>query len=140
MKTIRVLIVDDLPQVRQGLNRLLQLAARRLQPAIEVVGEAQNGQEAVQQAQVLHPDVILMDLEMPVMDGFEATRRIKAELPLTRVIILSIHAEPEEKERARAAGADDFIIKGASYPILLNAVLKKDAEKNSFDNDKGENT
>ncbi len=81
MKNIRVLIVDDLPQVRQGLAIMLELAARGASPKVEVIGEAQNGNEAVQQARTLHPDVILMDLEMPVLDGYEATRRIKAEQP-----------------------------------------------------------
>ena len=138
MKTIRVLIVDDLPQVRQGLASVLQLAARRVQPAIEVIGEAQNGDEAVRQAQALHPDVILMDLEMPVMDGYEATRRIKAEQPATRVIILSIHAGPGAVQRARKAAADDFLVKGVSYQILLNAILRVDGENHSFDLDRGE--
>ena len=123
MENIRILIVDDLPHVRQGLATVLQLAARRAGLAIEVVGEAQNGIEAVQQAQVLHPDVILMDLEMPVVDGYEATRRIKAEQPATRVIILSIHAGLEEQQLAFAAGADDFVTKDSDYEVLLNAIL-----------------
>ncbi len=139
MKTIRVLIVDDLHPVRQGLVSVLQLAARKTTPAIEVIGEAQDGAEAVRQDQALHPDVILMDLEMPVLNGYEATRQIKAEQPATRVIILSIHAGAEEEARARAAGADDFVVKGASYQVLLNAILKRDAENHSFDIEKGEN-
>ena len=123
MESIRVLIVDDLPQVRQGLATVLKLAARRSSPAIEVVGEAQDGWEAIHQVRALHPDVILMDLEMPAMDGYEATRRIKAEPPAPRVIILSIHAGIEAQESAWAAGADGFIPKGASYEVLLNAIL-----------------
>ncbi len=133
MKTIRVLLVDDLPQVRQGLASLLQLAARKAQQLIEVVGEAQNGVEAVRQAQALRPDVILMDLEMPVMDGYEATRRIKAGQPATRVIILSIHADAQAVQRARGVAADDFLVKGASYQILLNAILGRDTQNHSFD-------
>lgn len=140
MKSIRVLIVDDLPQVRLGLSSVLLLAATRVQPVIEVVGEAQNGCEAVWQVQTIRPDVVLMDLEMPIMDGYEATRRIKAEQPDTRVIILSIHAGLEEEARARAAGADDFIVKGASYQILLNAILAGDESHHSFDNENGEKT
>ena len=139
MKTMRVLIVDDLPAVRQGLATMLQLAARKASPAIELVGEAQNGAEAVRQAQALHPAVILMALAMPVLDGFEATRQIKAAQPTLRVIILSIHATLEALQRAREAGADDFVVKGASYQILLNAILNRDAENQSFDNRKGEN-
>jgi DNA-binding NarL/FixJ family response regulator len=136
MKNIRVLIVDDLPQVRQGLAIMLELGARSASPKVEVVGEAQNGWEATQQAVALQPDVILMDLEMPVMDGYEATRQIKADQPAVRMIILSIHASPAEQQRARAAGADDFVVKGASYQVLVNAILGKDGSNNSFE--KGE--
>ena len=133
MKDIRVLIVDDLPQVRQGLTIMLELAARSASPKVEVIGEAQNGIEAVQQARTLHPDVILMDLEMPVMDGYEATRRIKAEQPAARVIILSIHTSPEAQQRARASGADGFVVKGDNGKILLNTILGKDGPQNSFE-------
>jgi DNA-binding NarL/FixJ family response regulator len=84
-----------------------------------VVGEAENGHDAVLRAQALHPDVVLMDLEMPILDGFEATRRIKAEQPAARVIILSIHTGSEEQQRAREAGADGFVVKGDSYKYLL---------------------
>jgi len=129
MKTMRVLVVDDLPEVRQGLANVLHLAGRSSTPRIEVVGEAQNGAEAIQQAQALHPDVILMDLEMPVMDGYAATRQIKADQPGVRVIILSIHTDTLAVQKARAAGADDFIVKGASLQTLLNAILAE----NSFE-------
>ena len=132
MKSMRVLIVDDLPQVRQGLKSLLQLASKKTTPVLEVVGEASDGRQALRQAQVLQPDVILMDLEMPGLDGFEATRQIKAAQPGVRVVILSIHAGAEE-ERARQAGADDFVVKGAGYHTLLNAILNRDAENQSFD-------
>ncbi len=138
MESIRVLIVDDLQPVREGIATLLKLASRMVAPKIEIVGEAQEGGEAIRQAQALHPDVILMDLEMPGMDGYEATRRIKAERPAPRVIILSIHNGPEALQRARAAGADDFIIKGATYQILLDTILKRDAENHLFDHKKGE--
>lgn len=133
MKNIRVLIVDDLPQVRQGLAIMLELAARSASPKVEVIGEAQNGNEAVQQARTLHPDVILMDLEMPVMDGYEATCRIKAEQPVVRVIILSIHAGSAEQDRAQAAGADGFVVKGASTKTLLNAILGKPESNHSLE-------
>ncbi len=136
MKSIRILIVDDLPEVRAGLATLLHLATKKSSSKVEVVGEAQNGREAVQQARDLRPDVILMDLEMPVLDGYEATRRIKAQQPEARVIILSIHASPEAEQRARAAGADSFIVKGTSYQTLLNIILRKDGDFSSFE--KGE--
>ena len=125
MKSIRVLIVDDLPQVRRGLADVLRLAASRVQPLVEVVGEAQNGDEAVRKAQALHPDVILMDLEMPVLDGYEATRRIKAEQPALQVIVLSIHAGEPEKQKAFRSGADGFIMKGAPLETLLQVIRKR---------------
>ena len=137
MENIRVLIVDDLPQVREGLATVLKLAARTAKTAVEIVGEAQNGDEAIEQARSLHPDVILMDLEMPGMDGYEATRRIKAQQPALRVIILSIHAEAEAQQRARAAGADGFITKGESYGTLLNAILAVNTSMNSDSQRKG---
>jgi DNA-binding NarL/FixJ family response regulator len=127
MKSIRVLIVDDLPQVRRGLADVLRLASSRVQPPIEVVGEAQNGEEAVRQAQAINPDVVLMDLEMPVLDGYEATRRIKACQPSLRVIILSIHAGEPEKQKAFGSGADGFIIKGAPLETLLDVIHKTQA-------------
>jgi len=74
-------------------------------------------------ALLLHPDVVLMDLEMPVLDGFEATRQIKAGLPGIRVIILSMHASLEDQELARSAGADGFLAKGGSYKELVEAIL-----------------
>jgi DNA-binding NarL/FixJ family response regulator len=120
---IRVLIVDDIPQVRQGLRTMLKLAAKNMKPKLEVIGEAQNGREAITQTQALQPDVVLMDLEMPLLDGYEVTRWIKVNQPETRVIILSIHAGCEEQERAYSAGADGFVIKGCSYKVLLNAIL-----------------
>jgi DNA-binding NarL/FixJ family response regulator len=123
MDPIRVLVVDDLPQVRQGLVSVLQLAGRSTSPRIEVVGEAQNGYDAIRQVQALHPDVILMDLEMPVMDGYAATRQIKASHPGVRVIILSIHADADAAQRAREAGADDFIVKGTATWSLMNSIL-----------------
>jgi DNA-binding NarL/FixJ family response regulator len=128
---IRVLIADDVLQVRQGLATMLKLAAKNYKPRTEVVGEAQNGSEVIQQSQALHPDVVLMGLEMPVVDGYEATRWIKANLPATRVIILSIHAGLEEQQRARLAGADGFVTKGSSYKFLLYAILSITISVNS---------
>jgi len=132
-RALRVLIVDDMPQVRQELRGLLQLSGE-----LEVVGEAANGLEAITQAEALRPDVVVMDLEMPVMDGYEATRQIKSYQPAPLVVILSVHAGPGERERAREAGADGFVVKGASYQILLNAILARGGSTHSFDPEKGE--
>jgi len=120
MAARRLMIVDDIPQVRADLSTLLELAGD-----IEIVGEASNGSEAIAQAASLKPDAILMDLEMPLMNGYEATRRIKEELPACRVIALTVHGYPEARQRACQAGADAFIIKGEPLAALLKEILKE---------------
>jgi DNA-binding NarL/FixJ family response regulator len=90
---------------------------------MKIVGQTNNGQEAVRLATNLLPDVILMDLELPGQDGFEATRQIKSQQPALRIVILSMHASPADWERARASGADEFVVKGSSYETLRNAIL-----------------
>jgi len=115
---IRVLIVDDMPQVRKELRLLL-----RLTNGLEVVGEARNGQEAIQQAEILIPDVVIMDLEMPILDGLQATHQIKRRKLAKRVVILSVHSKPEDISRAKQAGADGFIQKGNSYSTLIDAII-----------------
>ncbi len=116
----RVLLVDDNRQVLQDLHLFLELPGE-----LQVIGEATNGLEAVHLTQELSPDTVVMDLEMPVMDGFEATRQIKALNPATRVVILSVHARAEEREKARLAGADGFVVKGASYEVLVDEIFCK---------------
>jgi DNA-binding NarL/FixJ family response regulator len=113
----RVLIVDDMPQVRQELRQLLQLTEW-----IEIVGEAGNGQEAIRQAELLRPDVVIMDLEMPILDGLQATRQIKQLKFATRIVILSVHSESDDLNRARHAGADAFIQKGSPYLTLIKSI------------------
>ena len=100
MDKIGVLIVDDHAVVRQGLRSLLEL-----QEDIEVLGEAANGLEALEQTDRFLPDVVLMDLLMPEMDGIEATRRIKAVSPNTQVIVLTSFSEDEQVFSAIKAGA-----------------------------------
>ena len=117
----RLLLVDDVAEVRADLRTLLGLAG-----GIEIVGEAANGVEAVQQVAALPPDVVLIDLEMPLMNGYDATRKIKMHAPDCRVIALSIHSYPAAQAQAQAAGADAFIIKGASLASLVQEILKKD--------------
>ncbi len=95
---IRLLLVDDAPQVLHDLHQLLELTG-----LIEIVAEARNGQEAVRLAAELGPDAILMDLEMPGMDGYAATRRDQIPAPAPRVVILSVHAGSQER-RARPGG------------------------------------
>ncbi len=114
---VRVLIVDDMPQVRQELRSLLQLF-----DDIEIVGEAGDGQEAISQAESLRPDVVIMDLEMPILDGLQATRLIKKHMLSKRVVILSVHSEPEELNRAMQSGADAFVQKGSPYSTLIESI------------------
>lgn len=132
---VRVLLVDDTPRVRHDLRQLLELTGK-----MEIVAEGGNGQEAVQLTASHSPEVVVMDLEMPVMNGYEATRLIKSRFPATRVVILSVHAGPWEREEARASGADGFVVKGASYDVLVNAILAKEDTSNFSDPKKGANT
>jgi DNA-binding NarL/FixJ family response regulator len=124
MKTTRVLIVDDMPQVRRELRTLLPLL-----DAIEIVGEADNGQSAIELAAALRPDVILMDVEMPIVDGISATRSIKQANPASRVIILSIHNDEATRVEAQSAGADDFVDKGEPLTTLLQAIKTISSER-----------
>jgi DNA-binding NarL/FixJ family response regulator len=119
MNDIRVLIVDDMAQVRQDLRTVLPLFGE-----IEIVGEAADGREAAAQAMALRPDVVLMDLEMPVLDGYESTRRIKAQCPGIRVIALTLHGYAAARDRAARAGTDDFIEKGAPLQALVQSIQR----------------
>ena len=129
----KVLIVDDTPQVRQDLRQLLELTG-----LFEIVAEAADGLEAVQQANALSPDAVVLDLVMPNLDGYEVTRLIKAQNPSTRVIILSAYGGHEEIERALAAGADGFVMKGERYEILVDEILNVKTPHNSYISKKGE--
>jgi DNA-binding NarL/FixJ family response regulator len=110
---ITVLIVDNLAHVRQGVRTLLQLA-----DDIEVVGEAANGLEAVQMAEQFRPDIVIMDLKMPEMDGFEATQQIKNRHLARGVIALTLYDSQHNRERAAHVGADAFIEKDAAIDTL----------------------
>jgi PAS domain S-box-containing protein len=114
---LRVLFADDHKVMRQGLIRLISG-----QPGIQVVGEAANGREALELTLKLKPDVVVMDINMPEMDGIEATRFIKTELPKVRVIGLSMHEDDSIYRIMRDAGADAFVIKTASSAELLKAI------------------
>jgi CheY-like chemotaxis protein len=114
---IRVLLSDDHQVVRKGLVSLLVKY-----PDIEVVGEASNGFEAVDLAGRLHPDVVLMDVSMPGMDGYEATRRIKKQKPEIRVIGLSVCDEDDIRKKLRQMGAEKCISKAAPSEELLDAI------------------
>jgi len=114
---IRILIVDDHEVVREGLKAFI--APR---PALEVVGEAENGRDAISCVERVHPDVILMDLVMPVMDGIEATRTIKQQIPDARILILTSFAEDERVVAAIKAGALGYLLKDSSPQELEDAI------------------
>jgi len=120
---IRVLFVDDHQVMRQALIRMMDG-----QPAVKVVGEAANGREAVDQARQLSPDVVVMDVSMPEMDGVAATRRIKAELPEIRVIGLSMFKDDQIIQTMYEAGAEAFLNKTVSPAELLAAIYGRGAE------------
>ena len=114
---VKVLLVDDHPVVRAGLKALLETTER-----VEVVGEASSGEEAVEKARTLEPDIVIMDLAMPGMDGVQATRRI-TELGLgAKVLVVTIHDEDEYLVPALNAGAAGFLNKSAADTDLIGAV------------------
>jgi DNA-binding NarL/FixJ family response regulator len=114
---IRVLIVDDHAVVREGLRTFLEL-----QDGIAVAGEAADGEQAVMQAEALRPDVVLMDLVMPRLDGVGAMRELRRRLPNTRVIVLTSFAEDERLLPAIQAGAAGYLLKNVAPPELARAV------------------
>ena len=114
---IRVLVVDDHQLVRAGLRVLLQTAED-----LDVVGEAADGEQALVLARELQPDVVLMDLSMPVLDGVAATRRLAAEQPATRVVVLTSFAETERVQQALAAGAVGYLLKDCDPHELMSGV------------------
>ncbi|MEU8952981.1 response regulator transcription factor [Streptomyces sp. NPDC048518] len=116
---IRVLVVDDQQLVRMGLRMLFDQAAD-----IEILGEADNGADAVRRAEHLGPDVVLMDLRMPGMDGVTATRRILAARPATRIVALTTFDDDDHLYPALEAGACGFLVKDTPPPELLDAVRR----------------
>ena len=117
LSPIRILLVDDHPLVLDGINARLEDEA-----GIEVVGQANNGKEALLKAREVGPDVVLMDVSMPVMSGFEATRHFKAELPDIHVLILSMHDDHEYIHKLMQAGASGYVLKDVSSDELIEAI------------------
>jgi DNA-binding NarL/FixJ family response regulator len=114
--TVRVLLADDHRILREGLRRSLEAQG------LEVVGEAADGEEAVELAEQLRPDVVLMDLSMPVLDGVEATRRIRERLPEIRVVVLTMHADEATMARAVRVGADGYLVKDCSSDEIADTL------------------
>lgn len=117
MKKIRLLLVDDQALFREGLHVLLSV-----QPDFEVVGEASNGQEALRQAERLQPDIVLMDLRMPILDGVAATRQLRAILPDCRVIVLTTFDDDEYVFDGLRAGAIGYLLKDVPSEKLYEAI------------------
>jgi len=115
---IRVLVADDHTVVRKGLVELL-----KKEPRLAIVGEAADGRQAVEQARQLRPDVVLMDVTMPIMSGVEATRVLSTEMPAVRVIGLSMHAEDDMAAQMRAAGAVRYLVKDGPMEELVKAIV-----------------
>jgi pilus assembly protein CpaE len=116
---IRVLVVDDFAEARTSVAKLLQF-----EDNVEVVGNAEDGENAVQQAKELQPDIILMDINMPVMDGIRATEAITAEVPTAQVIMMSVQGETDYLRRAMLVGARDFLVKPYGADELVNTIRR----------------
>jgi DNA-binding NarL/FixJ family response regulator len=117
MPKVRVLIADDHTLVREGLRALL-----RTETDIEIVGEAETGREAVQLAKTLRPDVVLMDIAMPLLGGLEATRQIVKHSPSARVLILSSYSDEDYVLQLAEAGGAGYLLKQASYSDVARAI------------------
>lgn len=114
---IRVLLTEDHTIVREGLCSLLENEA-----GIEVIGEAENGREAIDKVQQLHPDVVLMDISMPDLNGLEATRQIKQQFPEVKVLILTMHADEEYVFQILKTGASGYVVKQTAFEELVQAI------------------
>jgi len=117
MTKTRVLLAEDHTIVRKGLCALLDA-----EPSIEVIGEAQDGREALLKAEQLHPDIVLMDISMPGLNGLEATRQIKKRFPEVKVLILTVHSDEEYIRQILRAGASGYLVKQAAPNELISAI------------------
>ena len=118
-KSYRVLIVDDHQVMRKGIRALLEN-----DPVWQVCGEAENGRQAVEKARELRPDLIILDLTMPEMNGLEAARQIRSSSPDAKIVIFSMHESPQVRKESRDAGANAFVSKSA-LGDELSSISKK---------------
>lgn len=116
-RPIKILVADDHTIVRQGIARLLDD-----QPNLEVVGEAVNGQMAVKKAETLNPDIIILDIAMPVLNGIEAAKKIRKNLPKAKILILSMHSHEHHIHELLEAGISGYLIKDSSGRDIINAI------------------
>lgn len=117
LKKIRILLVDDHRMVREGLRRIINTHDDMI-----IVGEAADGKEAVELAREIHPDIILMDVNMPVMNGIEATRRIIDDIPKMQIIGLSMNGKDKIIEEMKSAGASTYLKKSEAFESLVKAI------------------
>ena len=115
--SIRVFLADDHAMVRDGLRLLLET-----QPDVKVVGSAANGRDAIRQVDQLRPDIVIMDITMPALNGIDAAQQIRATSPSTQVIILSVHSSSEHVSRALRAGAHGYLLKESAGIEAINAI------------------
>ena len=115
--TIRIIITDDHQLFRDGIANLLSAS-----PQLEIIAMAENGQEAIKKAKKLKPDIVIMDLSLPIINGVDATRILHNELPETKVLILSMHAEKNYIKEALGAGAFGYLFKDCTYDQLIEAI------------------
>lgn len=127
-KPIAVVLVDDHAIMRQGLRLLIEQ-----NDDIKIVGEAKTGREAIQIAARHQPDVVIMDIAMPLMNGIQATRHILKESPKTKILILTAHSDPEYVEQVIGAGASGYLLKQSSSEVLATAVRELKRGKSFFD-------
>jgi two-component system response regulator NreC len=127
MRKLRILLADDHAVMRTGLRALLER-----QPNMEVVGEAGTGREAIELAATHEPDVVVMDVGMPILNGIEATKAIVAKRPATAVVILSMHADEAYLLRALSAGARGYLLKDSAAPDLIGAIQAVSQNKSFF--------
>ena len=128
MKTLRILLADDHKVLRDGLSLLIQQ-----QPDLKIVGEAANGKEAVHLALTLRPDVVVMDLSMPEMNGLQATEAIKAQNPRVQVLVLTIHEDASYLRQLCRAKAAGYVLKRSAGEELIRAIRQVAAGENHFD-------
>jgi DNA-binding NarL/FixJ family response regulator len=123
-RVLKVLVVDDNQAARKMLRGLLELSN-----FVQVVGEAANGQAAIEMSRVLHPDLVVMDADMPIMDGFAATKRLKLERLAGRVIMVSSFGGSDVRHRAEMAGADAFLDKESVAGEIVRAVAAEGRQR-----------
>jgi DNA-binding NarL/FixJ family response regulator len=127
MKRITVLLADDNKLVRRDIRELLEL-----EDDLEVVGEANNGREAISMVKKLHPAIVLMDVAMPLLNGLQATRQILKAVPATKVLMLSVHRDEVYVEEATKSGAMGYLIKHTAVNGLCQAIRKVQKGKTFF--------